>query len=116
MPGAREGYPRASCCGRLRIAASAVAAAAALAGLTLTALPQTAFSAPKPAQSAAEASHPHVYLMRGLLNVFSLGMDQLAAEIQSHGIAADVYNHTVAESVVAQIATKYRAGDHGPYI
>ncbi|MFZ0372480.1 MAG: hypothetical protein WAL39_04125, partial [Xanthobacteraceae bacterium] len=24
-------------------------------------------------------SRPHVYLMRGLLNIFSLGMDQLAA-------------------------------------
>jgi hypothetical protein len=28
-------------------------------------------------------SRPHVYLMRGLLNIFSLGMDQLAARIQS---------------------------------
>ena len=36
--------------------------------------------------------------MRGLLNIFSLGMDQLATEIQSHGISADVYNHTVADS------------------
>jgi pimeloyl-ACP methyl ester carboxylesterase len=66
--------------------------------------------------ATAEASHPHVYLMRGLLNIFSLGMDQLAAEIQSHGISADVYNHTVADSVVAQIVARYRAGDHGPYI
>ena len=93
-----------------------MALAIALASLTLTALPQTAFSAARPAQSGAEASHPHVYLMRGLLNIFSLGMDQLAADIQSHGIAADVYNHTVADSVVAAIAAKYRAGDRGPYI
>ena len=54
--------------------------------------------------------------MRGLLNIFSLGMDQLATEIQSHGIDANVYNHTVADSVVAQIVAKYHAGDHGPYI
>ncbi len=61
-------------------------------------------------------SRPHVYLMRGLLNIFSLGMDQLATEIQSHGIEASVYNHTLADSVVAEIVAKYRAGDHGPYI
>ena len=54
--------------------------------------------------------------MRGLLNIFSLGMDQLATEIQSHGIEASVYNHTLADSVVAGIVAKYRAGDHGPYI
>jgi hypothetical protein len=54
--------------------------------------------------------------MRGLLNIFSLGMDQLATEIQSHGISAEVYNHTVADSVVANIVAKYRAGDRGPYI
>jgi Thioesterase domain len=116
MPGAREILPRASCSGRLCVAARAAAMGLALVGLTLTALPQIALGAARPAQSGAEASHPHVYLMRGLLNIFSLGMDQLAAEIQSHGIAADVYNHTVADSVVANIVARYRAGDHGPYI
>jgi len=61
-------------------------------------------------------SRPHVYLMRGLLNIFSLGMDQLAVQITSHGIAASVYNHTLAETIVGEIVQKYRAGDHGPYI
>jgi hypothetical protein len=69
-----------------------------------------------PASSTGATSRPHVYLMRGLLNIFSLGMDQLATEIASHGIDANVYNHTVADSVIAQIAAKYHAGDHGPYI
>src|SRR6516165_10070086 len=103
MPGACEGYPRASRRGRFRITASAFAVAAGLIGLTLTALPQTAFSAAKSPQSATEASHPHVYLMRGLLNVFSLGMDQLAAQIARNGIDASVYNHSVAETVVGAI-------------
>ena len=61
-------------------------------------------------------SRPHVYLMRGLMNIFSLGMDQLAAQIGSNGIAASVYNHTYADSVVARIVQMYRAGDHGPYM
>ena len=116
MPGAREGSSGAARSGGVSITVTAFAAAVAVTGLALTALPQAAFSATKPASAAAEASHPHVYLMRGLLNIFSLGMDQLAAEVQSHGISADVYNHTVADSVVAQIVAKYHAGDHGPYI
>lgn len=62
------------------------------------------------------ASRPHVYLMRGLLNIFSLGMDQLATQIQSHGIDASVYNHTFADGIVARIVQMYRAGDHGPYM
>jgi len=54
--------------------------------------------------------------MRGLLNIFSLGMDQLAAQIARNGIDASVYNHSVAEMVVGAILQKYRAGDRGPYI
>jgi pimeloyl-ACP methyl ester carboxylesterase len=61
-------------------------------------------------------SHPHVYLMRGLMNIFSLGMDQLAVLIQRRGIAASVYNHSVEASVVEDIVARYRAGDHGPII
>ncbi len=54
--------------------------------------------------------------MRGLLNIFSLGMDQLAVQIARHGVEASVYNHTLADAVVDEIVQKYRAGDHGPYI
>jgi hypothetical protein len=54
--------------------------------------------------------------MRGLLNIFSLGMDQLAAQIARNGIDASVYNHSVEETVVGTIVQKYRAGDRGPYI
>ena len=54
--------------------------------------------------------------MRGLLNIFSLGMDQLAAQIARNGIDATVYNHSVEESVVGIIVQKYRGGDRGPYI
>jgi Thioesterase domain len=78
-------------------------------------LPTAAQSA-KVAQSEGGASHPHVYLMRGLLNIFSLGMDQLAAEIEHKGINASVYNHSVADTVVANIVQDYRGGDRGPYI
>jgi hypothetical protein len=86
--------------------------ALALPGLVMPAVAQGA----KTVSIETSASHPHVYLMRGLLNIFSLGMDQLAAQIQSRGIDASVYNHSVADSVVNRIVQEYRAGDHGPYI
>jgi hypothetical protein len=92
-----------------------LAAGVALIGVLGMSLPAIAQSAKVTPRDGA-ASHPHVYLMRGLLNIFSLGMDQLAAQIQHHGIDAGVYNHSVADSVVSRIVQEYRAGDHGPYI
>jgi hypothetical protein len=58
----------------------------------------------------------HVYLFRGLLNVFSLGMDELADKIRATGIAATVYNHTEWEEVAGQIAANYKNGNHAPII
>jgi thioesterase domain-containing protein len=58
----------------------------------------------------------HVYLLRGLMNVFSLGMDTLAEKIQRHGIFATVHNHTEWETLADQAAAAYRAGKEGPII
>jgi hypothetical protein len=58
----------------------------------------------------------HVYLLRGLLNIFSLGMDTLAEKIQRHGIYATVHNHTEWETLADQAAAAYRAGKEGPII
>ncbi len=101
----------------LRRLAASVMLAGPLALTNLAFVPaEAAQSAVRIAQPAADISRPHVYLMRGLLNIFSLGMDQLAAQIQRHGIDASVYNHSVEEAVVNQIVQQYRSGDHGPYI
>jgi hypothetical protein len=70
-------------------------------------------SAPK---RAAQAGSGHVYLMRGLLNIFSLGMDDLAAKIQAKGISASVHNHSEWQGISDEIAAKYKAGKHGPII
>jgi len=90
--------------------------AGVLALISLILLPAGARSAANPTLRETAISRPHVYLMRGLLNIFSLGMDQLAVQIERHGIATSVYNHTLEETVVAEIAAKYRAGDRGPFI
>jgi hypothetical protein len=78
----------------------------------------TATAAPRAAAKDARqtASLAHAYLMRGLMNVFSLGMDQLAVLIARRGIAASVHNHAEADAVVSRIAALYSAGDRGPII
>lgn len=89
-----------------------------LGGLLL--LPAGAQSASRAVQRQSAMHHdmsrPHVYLMRGLLNIFSLGMDELAAQVQGNGIDASVYNHTYADSIVERIVQMYHAGDYGPYM
>jgi hypothetical protein len=57
-----------------------------------------------------------VYLLRGFLNIFSLGMDDLATKLQADGISATVMNHADADFVASQIMTTYNAGDHGPVV
>jgi hypothetical protein len=102
---------------RIAAGASLVAALGIAPGAAAqTAKPTSHAAAAHAATTHDEASHPHVYLMRGLLNIFSLGMDQLAGQIAQNGIDASVYNHSVEETVVGAIVQKYRAGDHGPYI
>jgi len=61
-------------------------------------------------------SRAHVYLLRGLLNIFSLGMDTLAEELNRRGVYATVHNHTEWQSLADSAAAKYKAGTEGPII
>lgn len=58
----------------------------------------------------------HVYLLRGLMNVFSLGMDDLAAKIAERRIEATVRNHSDEDAIGSEILARYRSGDMGPVI
>jgi hypothetical protein len=57
-----------------------------------------------------------VYLLRGLMNVFSLGMDDLAAKLQADGISATVMNHADSDFVASRLVMSYNSGDHGPIV
>ena len=57
--------------------------------LALGSMPATAQSVAGTAQARA-----HVYLLRGLMNIFSLGMDSLAEELSKRGVYATVSNHS----------------------
>jgi len=80
-------------------------------GILAIALSLCLGSSPGMAQSRA-----HVYLLRGLLNIFSLGMDTLAEELNRRGVYATVHNHTEWQSLADQAAANYRAGKEGPII
>lgn len=65
--------------------------------------------APVVVSAPANAAGPgHVYLMRGLANVFSLGMDQIEEQLRAQGIAAETRNHVSWRSIAAEIAADYR--------
>ena len=66
---------------------------------------------------AAAAKRPgHVYLMRGVFNVFSLGMDQIAYKLQAAGVAATVANHTSWRGLADDMIAGYRSGNKEPII
>lgn len=49
-----------------------------------------------------------VYLLRGLANVFSLGMDQLGRKLEKEGIAARTMNHAHWRRIADEITEDYR--------
>lgn len=62
------------------------------------------------------APRAHVYLLRGLLNIFSLGMDTLADQLNKRGVYATVDNHSDWQSLADSAAANYKAGREGPII
>ena len=62
------------------------------------------------------APRAHVYLLRGLLNIFSLGMDTLCDELNRRGIYSTVDNHADWQGLADQAAANYKAGKEGPII
>ena len=61
-------------------------------------------------------SRAHVYLLRGLMNIFSLGMDTLGAELNKRGVYATVDNHAEWQALADGAASRYKAGSEGPII
>ena len=89
----------------LRSARWLIALKAAVVAIVLVGQPLNANAVP-----ATQAAETHVYLMRGLLNVFSLGMDQIANRLEQQGIHASVHNHMLWSSVANDAAAAYRSG------
>jgi hypothetical protein len=52
----------------------------------------------------------HIYCIRGLLNVMSLGMDEICDKLSKMGYSASTHNHAVWSSLAAEAAENYNAG------
>ena len=64
----------------------------------------------RPAQAAPAEPGAHVFLVRGVLNIFSLGMDQIASKLQQQGITATAHNHMMWASIADEAAAEYKSG------
>jgi hypothetical protein len=62
------------------------------------------------AVSTPVANGAHVYLLRGVLNIFSLGLDDIAAKLESQGIPVTVINYLGWSSLADEAAADYRSG------
>jgi pimeloyl-ACP methyl ester carboxylesterase len=63
------------------------------------------------------ADRPYqVYLLKGLADVFSSGMDFLQDKLQARGVAGEVRSHSDWEKLAQSAAEKWRSGNHGPII
>jgi hypothetical protein len=60
--------------------------------------------------SASTASTAHVYLLRGVLNIFSLGLDDIAAQLSAQGIPVTVANFASWSSLADEAAAEYKSG------
>jgi pimeloyl-ACP methyl ester carboxylesterase len=68
------------------------------------------------ASAAQPQPRAHVYLLRGLLNVFSLGMDSLAEELKVRGVDATVHGYGEWQTLADQAAADYKARKEAPII
>lgn len=57
-----------------------------------------------------------VFLLKGLADIFSSGMDKLAIKLQARGISARVASHASSDTIAAEVIARYRAGMRGPII
>src|SRR5216684_251450 len=63
------------------------------------------------------ANRPYqVYLLKGLADIFSSGMDFLQAKLQARGIVGEVHSHSEWEKLAESATAKWRGGAHGPII
>lgn len=58
-------------------------------------------------EAAVKQPHGSVYLMRGLANVFSLGLDTLNDKLHAHGVRSIVLNHAGWLNIARQIEARY---------
>jgi hypothetical protein len=63
------------------------------------------------------AGRPYqIYLLKGLADVFSTGMDFLQEKLMARGIVGEVHSHAEWQELAQSAIAKWRSGNHGPII
>lgn len=57
-----------------------------------------------------------IYLLKGLADVFSSGMDFLQAKLRARGIVGEVHSHSEWQTLADSVIARWRSGAHGPII
>ena len=60
--------------------------------------------------ATSAAADTHVYLLRGVLNIFSLGLDDIAAKLKAQGFNVTIANYLSWSSLADEAAAEYRSG------
>ncbi|HEY2527597.1 MAG TPA: hypothetical protein VGJ20_06535 [Xanthobacteraceae bacterium] len=60
--------------------------------------------------TSTSKARDHVYLLRGAFNVFSLGMDEIAARLEQQGIETSVDNYVAWPTLADEAAADYKSG------
>jgi pimeloyl-ACP methyl ester carboxylesterase len=68
------------------------------------------------ASPAAAAVHKKVYLLRGLTNVLSPGIDQLNEELQRRGVDVTIANHAFSEALAREAIEDCKSGKIGSIV
>lgn len=71
--------------------------------------PASVAAPPAPTGPVVQITQGRVYIMRGLANVFSRGMDQLAVKLKAQGVPAVVFNHSNWRRFAAEVLAEYKA-------
>jgi len=82
----------------------------ALAIAVLLVIPISANPAHAVTGPASGPSTAHVYLLRGVLNIFSLGLDDIATKLRAQGVPVTVANFASWSSLADEAAAGYRSG------
>lgn len=79
--------------------------------------PSFALAKEKTVAPKAKIDHGHAYLLRGLGNIWSRGIDRLGERLEAEGVRLSVHNHRYWKELAAEAAEKYKADkDFAPVI
>jgi pimeloyl-ACP methyl ester carboxylesterase len=67
-------------------------------------------------KGAIAGPRPHVYLFRGLADIFSAGMDTLTEELKKNGVYATSHSQTNWKPIADRAAADFKARKEGPII